>query len=711
MLPSAQRILNTAIEQVTRASLVFGCVLLPCSLQAQEGEDNLWDIPLEDLGQIRVVSIASGTATPLDKAAAVTSVIEANDVAAMGANNLDQVLETVPGLHVNHSDQLFSSKYIFRGITAGFNPQALVLVNGIPITTMMFGNPGNAWRGMPIKAIKRIEVIRGPGSALYGADAYAGVINVITKDWRDTRGGVVGGRFGSFNTRGGWLEAGTQFGDLGASLVIEYEGTDGWRETIEHDAQTNFDAAFGTSASLAPGPVNTSADQVEARFEVGTDLWRLRAGLQDRRNLGTGPGIAEALDPDGRYSSQRVNVDFTYNWRDLVDDLDVEAQVSYFNLDQAPENDLTLFPPGAFGGLFPEGFIGSPGYKENQARIDLSGVYRGLENHRVHAGTGGLWADLYKVTESKNFNPDFSPIGFVQDVSDDPDQVWMPEKDRTSYYLFLQDEWQFAQNWQLVSGVRYDHYSDFGQTVNPRAALIWATTDAITTKLLYGRAFRAPSLNELFVSNNPVVQGNSDLDAETIDTLELALSHQLTSELYYGINLFYYEIDDLITQEPITGAVATEYRNSGERTGHGGEFELNYQPIDRLTFVANYAYQDSEDDQTGESVGEAPNQQAYVRAEWRLVPRLQLTSQLNWVGEQERNAMDSRDPVDDYTTVDVTIRTTGDAWRGLGLSLAVRNLFDEDVRDPSPFSAPVPSVPGDYPMPGRNLTAEVQYSF
>ncbi|MDC0664281.1 TonB-dependent receptor plug domain-containing protein [Marinobacter sp. SS21] len=711
MLPGTQCTLRSATKRITSAGLVLGWALLPYSAQAQGSDDHLWDISLEELGQIRVVSIASGTATPLDKAAAITSVINADEIAAMGATDLDQVLETVPGLHVTHSDQVFSSKYIFRGITSSFNPQALLLVNGIPVTTMMFGNRGNAWGGMPVKAIKRIEVIRGPGSALYGADAYAGVINIITKDWRDTQGGVIGGRIGSFNSRGGWLEAGNQYDDLGVSLILEYQSTDGWRETIDHDAQTNFDTAFGTSASLAPGPVNTAMDQLDARLDVGTDNWRLRAGLQDRKNLGTGPGVAQALDPEGQFGSQRINVDYTYNWKELVEGFDAEARVSYFNITQEPENDIILFPAGAFGGLFPDGFIGSPGYKEHQARFDLSSVYRGFDDHRLHAGIGGLWADLYEVTESKNFNPDFSPKGAVVDVSDDPDQVWMPEEDRTSYYAFLQDEWQFAQNWQLVSGVRYDHYSDFGQTINPRAALIWATTDSITTKLLYGRAFRAPSLNELHVANNPVVQGNPDLDPETIDTVELAFAHQVTSDLFYGFNLFHYEIEDLITQEAIPGAVATEHRNSGERTGHGGEFELSYQPLDVLTLVANYAYQDAEDDRTGESMGEAPNHQAYVRTEWQLTPKLQLTTQVNWVGEQDRGAMDARDPVDDYTTVDLTLRTNDTRMPGLGLSLAIRNLFDQDVRDPSPFAAPVPSVPGDFPMAGRNLVGEVKYAF
>lgn len=699
---------SSSLAFLTRAVTAVVCHSL--ATNAAASDDSLWDVPLEELGQIRVVSIASGTETPLDKAAAITSVINADDIAAMGATDLDQVLESVPGLHVNHSDQAFSPKYVFRGITSSNNAQALLLINGIPATTMMYGNRGTAWGGMPVKAIQRIEVIRGPGSALYGADAYSGVINITTKDPNDIVGQTIGGRAGSLDTYGGWLETGHQFGDIGVSFVLEYQTTNGWDDTIEEDAQTSFDETFGTDASLAPGPVNTGVDQLDARFEVGGDQWTFRAGVQDRSDLGTGPGVAQALDPEGQYSSRRVNADYSYRWSDLADDLDVEMRLSYFNITQEPENDIVLYPPGAFGGDFPDGLIGSPGYKENQARFDLSAVYRAIQNHRIHTGVGTLWADLYKVTERKNFNPDFTPKGAVVDVSDDPSEVWMPEEDRTNYYAFVQDEWKFAQNWQLVSGVRFDDYSDFGSTINPRAALIWATTDTITTKFLYGRAFRAPSLNELYVSNNPVFLGNSELDAETIDTFEIGVSHQVNPLLTYGVNLFYYEIDDLINAVPVSGLIATEYQNAGERTGKGGEVELMYQANDNLSLEANYAYQTAKDENSGMSVGEAPNHQVYMRADWTLASRFMVSSQVNWVGDQKRAEDDQRELVSDYTTVDVTLKTLG-LWQGLDATLSVKNLFDEDVRDPSPFADPVPPVPNDFPMPGRRFVAELYYTF
>ena len=177
--------------------------------------------------------------------------------------------------------------------------------------------------------------------------------------------------------------------------------------------------------------------------------------------------------------------------------------VSYYSNTQEIKKSLVLFPAGAFGGAYPDGFIGNPGYKEENARIDFSALYRGINNHLIRTGTGFYWDDVFEVTESKNFNPNFSPrANGLEDISDTA-EIWLPEKQRTSYYLFAQDEWKLARNWLATTGVRYDHFSDFGNTTNPRLALVWATTDKITTKLLYGKAFRAPSFSELFATSNP----------------------------------------------------------------------------------------------------------------------------------------------------------------------------------------------------------------
>ncbi|MFP5505073.1 MAG: TonB-dependent receptor plug domain-containing protein, partial [Gammaproteobacteria bacterium] len=117
------------------------------------------------------VTIATGLAQPLATAPAVATVITADDIRRMGAIDLNQVLETVPGLHVSLSSARFSPVYSFRGVHTDKNPQVLVLVNGTPITQSFLGDRG-AHFNLPVESIRRIEVIRGPGSAVYGADAF-----------------------------------------------------------------------------------------------------------------------------------------------------------------------------------------------------------------------------------------------------------------------------------------------------------------------------------------------------------------------------------------------------------------------------------------------------------------------------------------------------------------------------------------------------------
>ncbi len=118
----------------------------------------------------------------------------------------------------------------------------------------------------------------------------------------------------------------------------------------------------------------------------------------------------------------------------------------------------------------------------------------------------------------------------------------------------LQDEWQLADDWQLTAGVRYDEYSDFGGTINPRAALVWDINQQLTSKLLYGRAFRAPTFSEQGNQNNPVLLGNRNLRPETINTYEWAFDYRPVSSLRTAVNLYYYQIESLISVVPdVTG--------------------------------------------------------------------------------------------------------------------------------------------------------------
>jgi outer membrane receptor protein involved in Fe transport len=677
------------------------------------------------------ISIATGRRQPLSRAPAVGTVITAEDIEAMGATNLDEVLETVAGLHVSLSSARFSPIYSIRGIRTNTNPQVLMLINGIPITQLNLGGRGEQ-NSLPVNSIERVEVIRGPGSAVYGADAFAGVINVVTKTAADIHGTEVGGRGGSFDSEAGWLLHGGQWAGFDLAFTVEWSSTDGDRDRIiERDAQNFFDSIFGTHASLAPGPADTRGERLDTRLDLHRGDWRVRLWNWKQMDLGVGPGVALALDPSGRGDIDNYLADITYHKPDLARDWDFTAQASY--LDVNTESRQRLFPPGtilpigADGNVnplepvglvqFPNGLIGNPAVFERHYRLDLSTFYTGIRNHRLRLGAGLTYAKL-DSEETKNFGPGVidgsQPVvdGRLTDVTNTP-FVFIEPHDRFAYYGSLQDEWSFAPDWELTGGVRFDRYSDFGNTVNPRLALVWQTRYNLSTKLLYGRAFRAPSFAELFNINNPVALGNPKLGPETINTIELAFDYQPRVDLRTLFNVYAYRIDDLIEFVSNAGGTSATAQNTGAQTGHGLEVEADWRITDQLRATGNYALQRVRDDRTGHDTGDYPRSQLYLRTDWSFAPSWHVDAQFNWVMDRQRTLGDPRRAIADYSTVDLTLRRkkVAEHW---DFSLSVRNLFDEHGFEPSPVDVRVPGgslVPGDFPLPGRSFYGEVRYRF
>jgi outer membrane receptor for ferrienterochelin and colicins len=658
-------------------------------------------------GDKSFVSIATGSQQAISRAPAVATVITAQDIEAMGATELEQVLESVPGLHVSMSSLAGNAIYSFRGIFTGFNPQVLMLVNGIPITNVFAGNRGQIWGGMPLENVARIEVIRGPGSALYGADAFSGVINVITKAAADIKGTEYGIRVGSFNSRDAWIQHGGNLGPLEAAFYLRAGKTEGQHGVIQQDQQSSLDRLFSTHASLAPGSISAARYALDARADLSYSQWRLRGGYQ-QREVGAGAGLAESLDQNGRAPSSRLYLDLTYQNANWAPNWDLSAVAGYYDIKENPGNrNYTLFPAGAFGGAFPDGMIGNPGHSERHSHVSLSAFYTGFERHRLRLGTGYRIEDLYATTETKNYQlitggiP--QPLGSIVDVSGTPDVYLTPHK-RNLAYLFLQDEWTIAKDWTLTAGVRHDRYSDFGQTTNPRLALVWDAAYNLVIKAMHGQAFRAPSFSEQYTINNPVSIGNPALRPETIATSELAFSWQPSQGLQTNLSLFHYRMRDIIRFVPdATGATA---QNSGGQSGHGLELDASWDATRNLRLAGSFSLQHSTDNATGKDAGLAPHRRLFVRADWRFAPLWQLGTTINHVADRKRQPDDSRPPVADYSTLDLSLRREKFAgnWE---VRATVLNLFNRDAREPSLSPG---NIPFDLPLPGRAIYVQFQHS-
>lgn len=657
------------------------------------------------------VSIATGNVQALRRAPAVASVITAADIAAMGATDLDQVLETVPGIHVARSANNYAPLYVVRGIFAAYLPQLLVMQNGVPVTTIYQGNKGNLWGGYPVEHIARIEIIRGPGSALYGSDAFSGVINIITKSAAETQGTELGARGGAFHTYDGWVQHGGKAGPVDVSAYLRVGQTDGFKSIIDADAQSRNDRLFGTHASLAPGSVNVGNKAVDANLELGYDKWRVRFGYKLRDDLGTGAGIASALDPVGQQKSERITGGVSWADPQFRPDWGLGASLNTLQYMQQIPVDFQLLPPGTVlpSGAFPNGMLGGPDTTERQVRLAAYADYTGFEQHRVRIGGGHDDLNMYHTHETRNFTyaPNGAPIPLPAVVDFSATNPFIFPQHRRLDYLYLQDEWNLAKDWNLTAGVRHDRYSDFGGTTNPRLALVWDASYDLTAKLLYGRAFRAPSFNESYSITNPVALGNPNLRPETNGTAEASLAWQARADALVNATFYRYDMRNIIRTVPnaVAGTGAT-YANTGDQTGHGLELESSWTVNRDLRLLGNYAWQKSVDAATGRDAGYAPHHHLFGRADWQFAGAYLLSTQLNWVADRHRAAGDTRAPIADYKTVDLSLSTRHgrEQWN---FTATVRNLFNADVREPS--LAPGLALPHDLPMAPRALALQAVY--
>jgi iron complex outermembrane receptor protein len=321
---------------------------------------------------------------------------------------------------------------------------------------------------------------------------------------------------------------------------------------------------------------------------------------------------------------------------------------------------------------------------------------------------------MYKTVEYKNYDLVFAPglgfqfvpLGGIVDVSN-TDAVFLKPQDRNILYAFVQDEWAIAKDWTLTTGVRYDHYSDFGSTMNPRLALVWDVAYNFSIKALHGRAFRAPAFAEQYNINNPVALGNPNLRPETITTNELAFAWQPLPSVQTNLTLFKYQMKDMIrfmsSSDPSAGATA---QNVGQQKGHGYELEARWNMTRNLRLSGHISTQISTDEATGESAGLAPGRRVFGRADWRFAPFWQFGTAVNYVADREREPGDSRPKIKDYTTVDMTLRREKFAgnWE---IRATVSNLFNRDAREPS--LAPG-NIPFDLPLPGRAFYIQVEHA-
>ena len=688
--------------------------LYSSSCFAQDSEDLLL---LQLSGDEEFISIATGTPRTASKAPAVTTVITAANIKASGANTFQELLEQVPGLHVITSKaKVQSPTYSIRGINTTQGPHTLILVNGIEITYLLTGSLPSGFQ-YPLESIKRIEVIRGPSSAVYGADAYSGVINIITKTNKDFTGSRVGVKAGSFNTQHLWGQyANNNSAGWNIAANIEYARSDGDKgRIIDSDSQTLLDKSFGTSASNAPGTMNTQYESLTTNLELSKGNWTSHLNSWNRK-LGTGAGIVNVLDPTGYTRHDQYLFDISHEDKNWQPNLSLKIQLSYLYLDS--EAHFNIFPKGSLlpissdgnfdpvtpAGtvLFTDGYIGNPSRIEKTTKFDITSLYRGWQQQlwRFNLGTK---KEISNGSSAQNFGPGIlngtvSPInGSLTNVSNS--NVYVPNANRSIHYASIQNEWNLIPDWQLTAGIRYDNYSDFGSTSNPRLSLVWDTRHDLTTKLLYGRAFRPPSIAELYSQNNPTLTGNPNLEPEKISTYELVFDYRSTASLTAVVNIFHYEangIIEFIDDDGVAGGTSTA-QNSRNQNADGFELALKWQPFTKLNLRSSYAQHNAHDAITKEQAADTPRKQLQLTGDWKFLPQWTTTIDAYRVMDRPRAAADTRKKIADYTWVNANLRGNK-LFNDWDIILSIHNLFNTDAREPGPVE-----IQNDYPLEGRSI--------
>lgn len=676
------------------------------SLQAQETPKYKQLLEM-DLGAMLEVEVATGTGKQLSEVPAVVSVITSDDIKAMGARTLSEAVERIPGLHVAKSVNRLGSMFSVRGIQNDGTPQILVLLDGVELSELSALSMPYAFR-YSVNFIERIEVIRGPGSAIYGADAFSGVVNVITKTPENNNSIETGVNIGSFDYVEGWLNGNLALENLniGLSVTSEKTNNDNGRVTpygvLSRERETD----------------NIHLNLKAGQFHLKSWYWKTT------QQMGVGAGIiGNNIDRDmtESYKSQ-------LSWNgELGESIESAFDVSFSQSNFDAE--FQLFPPGiwpvgADGNVFqppftpvnfPDGVIGRPNGKSKKTKLNGAVIYTGLADHRIRLGFGGEQSRFFDIGESKNFGPGILDEANIPSDLVSPDIIdvsgtafaYTPEYQRDLWYLSVQDEWKFATDWELTLGLRFDDYTDFGATTNPRLALVWNSSDSITTKLLYGSAFRAPRAAELVFINNPTTLGNPELDPEKIKTIELAIDYRPTEHFVALLNIFSYKAEDLIQLD-----LSFTHQNSGEQEGHGIEVEANWQASDTLRINANVSWLDTRLPLIDAEKERVPGMMGFLELQYRLHPQWLLTTQNYWIKDRQRAPGDTRPDVDDYVKTDVNlIWQTESAWQ---MSVGIKNVFDEDIVAPVPNSALFAlglGFPDDYPLESRSIFGTISYRF
>ena len=687
----------------------IGIVFTFASLGSFAAEDDpSSDAALQDLLQVldQKTEIATKTKMNVDFVPGMVTVLYGEDLLARGISSVEKAIELIPSVELSFSSDGQSQVFI-RGIGSSFSSGKIkVLLNGVPFNSTLSATT-TALR-LPIELVDRIEVIRGPGSAIYGEFAYSGVINIVTR--KDQNRFFL--RYGNLDntTAGGML---TRKFDEDLSMNLSFSGIYKKGKSVEAGQDVLRSSPF---ASLSNSPGMSNEKEQDSSVIFNTKYRETNLSIQYIK-VGTGDyfGYANALPSYNSKIMRNLNmlsVNVDHHWA-LADDLNVNAYAGWHDF-QLETGLLELYPAGInFGaGAFPDGVIGSPNYKERKYRVGAELHYEGWEKQDILAGLEWLYTKQSDTYAERNYTYDSfgrpTPVPLAKYRGSGN---WLDEGlKRQVYGLYAQDQIAITDRLTTTAGLRFDTYSDVGNAISPRVAAVYKLKEHHIIKAQYARAFRPPTFLETSTRNNPVVSGNPNIESEHIATYEVG--YIFNDEISrFRATVFNADLHDLIVADPI----AKTYVNQGEVHTSGTELEYTRNFGRKIKVDANASYFRPRNVVTNQAIANVATSTANLELLYRFTHTYNISAQLRYVGKRKRESSDPRKDLKAFSTIDLTF-TAGDlAKSGLTARAGVTNLLDTKIVYPSPVvtfaGSTLPAYQGDYPRPGREFWLQVDYRF
>jgi outer membrane receptor for ferrienterochelin and colicins len=550
------------------AFLILACFFPLGALSAEVAPKpksvDLTELPLEALMEVEVPKVygASKIEQKTTEAPASITIVSADEIKKYGYRTLADILASAPGFFVS-----YDRNYAFlgtRGVSLGdFNSRVLLLVDGHRVNNNL---TDGAYIGpefiLDIDLIDRVEIIRGPGSVLYGNNAVFGVINVITRQGRQLNGTEVSGEYGSFDTYKARVTYGKLFTN-GVQLMLSGTYYDsGGQDRL-------FYKEFNTPAQNNGVAQNLDGGSLESFFgSLGYRDFALEGAFINREKQNPTAQFSTTFnDPRLRTTDQQgyATLKYAHSFPEVVD---VTAKIYY------------------------DGYVHKIGYPQSLV-IGTNVVFSAFSTEKDVGEWWGAELQLNKrlwerhvITLGAEYRDDFRQ---EQQISGQNPIT----RTRQSYGIYAQGDFALLTNLHLDGGVRYDQYSDFDPAIDPRVALIYNPFEKSTFKFIYGAAFRAPNFSEL---SDPRFQA---IKPEEITAYELVYEQQIGQHLRSSITGFYNQMNNLIVF------------NSGSFTNFNAETEGLEMALEG--FWANgtrgrvsYSLQDTRDHSVGWDMPDSP---------------------------------------------------------------------------------------------------------